>query len=66
MSAARKLEALPLPPRCLALRDYQDGEGLDHNPFPKGTQEHEDYAWAMHELWSKELDRIADAARMGL
>lgn len=64
MSAAEKLQ--PLTPRALAMRDYQDGEGQDANPFPKGSMEHQDYMMEMGRLWNEAFKREMQELRAGL
>jgi hypothetical protein len=39
-----------LSPKVVAGRFYQDGEGLDANPYPKGTAEYEQYMLEMGRL----------------
>lgn len=44
-----------LTPKTVAGRFYQDGEGLDANPYPKGSREYEQYMLEMARLQHDEF-----------
>lgn len=53
-------------PRTVAQQFYREGEGLDANPYPAGTDEHDQYRWEMHSLQRDELARINEELRAGV
>lgn len=64
MSAAEKLQ--PLPPRLLAIKDYQQGLGLDANPYATGSIEREEYMMEMARLWNEAFHRELEELRAGV
>ena len=43
-------------PRQQSGLDYKDGCGQSDNPFKKGTQDYDDWAWEMHRQLSEEFN----------
>ncbi|WP_230712677.1 hypothetical protein [Marinobacter shengliensis] len=44
-------------PIAQAREDWRNGISSDENPYPSGTQAHEDYAWEFHRLLHDEFVR---------
>lgn len=59
-------QQISLTPRMTAQRYYRDGEGLDANPYPKGSKAYEDYQWEMAKLQSAEFGRLLEEIRSGI
>lgn len=57
---------IDLPPAALAQQYFRDGGGLDSNPYPVGSQEHESFMWAMHRLQAIEFKNEQDELRAGI
>lgn len=64
MSAAEKLETLS--PRMLAIKDYQQGLGLDANPYATGSLEREEYMMEMARMWNVQFQRELEELRAGV
>lgn len=56
MNAEAAIVVAPLPPRAVAMRKFRGGEGLESNPYPKGSANYESFMWEMHKLQSAEFD----------
>ena len=69
MNAQAKIKGQPITmfsPRMVAQQFHREGEGLDANPYPAGTDEHDQYQWEMHSLQRDELARINEELRAGV
>ena len=42
-------------PREAAMVRFREGEGLESNPFPKGSDEYQQFQWEMHKLQDNEF-----------
>jgi hypothetical protein len=45
-------------PSALADIAYRDDISLEQNPFPKGSKEHDAFAWRMIALYTAELKNL--------
>ena len=44
-----------LGPTGAAQQMYKEGQGLESNPYAKGTKQHDQFDWEMHRLEREEL-----------
>jgi hypothetical protein len=52
-------ELMPKPGISFEARDaFRRGDGIDDNPYPKGTDERLDWAWAMHQCQYEEFKQL--------
>lgn len=48
---------MTLSPVARAREDWSNGLSSDSNPYPKASEEHQDYAWEFHRLLHQEFVR---------